>query len=41
MKAAVRQLARMDYTVPPQDLRIDLRTVPALPGSGFVIERRS
>lgn len=36
-KAAVRHLATLDYDVPPQDLHIDLSTIPALPASGFVI----
>ncbi len=38
MKTAVTALTRrMRYRVPQQDLRIDLRTMPALPASGFVI----
>jgi fatty-acid peroxygenase len=37
MKAATRQLLRLRYDVPAQDLRIDLASVPALPASGFVI----
>jgi fatty-acid peroxygenase len=38
MKAAVRLLTReMRYHVPPQDLRVDLRRIPALPRSGFVL----
>ena len=37
MKPATRQLLRLRYDVPPQDLRIDLASVPALPASGFVI----
>jgi fatty-acid peroxygenase len=35
---AVRWLTqRLDYSVPPQDLRISLRRFPALPESGFII----
>lgn len=38
MKVAVRLLATgMRYRVPDQDLRIDLKKMPAAPGSGFVI----
>lgn len=38
MKVAVETLARtIDYTVPPQDLRISHRHVPTLPNSGFVL----
>lgn len=38
MKQAVRHLTRtMDYEVPTQNLDIDLRKMPALPESGFVI----
>jgi fatty-acid peroxygenase len=36
--AAVRILTReIGYRVPPQDLRVSLRRIPALPRSGFVI----
>lgn len=34
---ATRLLTQMRYDVPPQDLRISRRKVPALPNSGFVI----
>jgi cytochrome P450 len=38
MKTATHRLAaRMDYDVPPQDLRLSRRKMPALPNSGFVI----
>lgn len=38
MKAMLRTLAReIDYEVPPQDLRVDTRRLPALPASGFVV----
>lgn len=37
LKALAVRLARMDYTVPPQDLTISLRRVPARPRSGFVM----
>jgi len=38
VKRAVRLLTReMRYTVPPQDLRLDMRRMPARPRSGFVI----
>ncbi|MCI0754631.1 cytochrome P450 [Teichococcus vastitatis] len=37
MKEAVRQLCRMRYTVPPQDLSISLSQMPAAPASRFVI----
>lgn len=36
-KAALRELTRIDYELPPQDLHIDLTRVPALPASGVVI----
>jgi fatty-acid peroxygenase len=36
---SVRLLAETDYVVPPQDLRISLRRIPALPQSDFIIER--
>jgi fatty-acid peroxygenase len=40
MKAIVGVLVReMSYEVPVQDLRIDLRRIPALPASGLVIAR--
>lgn len=38
MKTIVRLMLReLTYEVPPQDLRIDLARIPALPASGFVI----
>ena len=37
MRTAVEFLARLRYSVPPQDLRVDLSRMPALPRSGFVI----
>jgi fatty-acid peroxygenase len=37
MKSATRQLLRLRYDVPAQDLRIHMANVPALPASGFVI----
>jgi fatty-acid peroxygenase len=37
MKLAARRLARMRYTVPPQDLAVDFSRLPALPRSGFVV----
>lgn len=38
MKRAVRMLTKeMRYTVPPQDLRIDMARMPAIPRSRFVI----
>lgn len=38
MKTIVAILAReMTYTVPPQDLTIDLARMPALPRSRFVM----
>ncbi len=38
LKATLRLLVSgMAYTVPDQDLRVDLTTMPALPKSGFVI----
>ena len=37
MKDAIRQLTSIRYDVPPQDLRVDLTGIPALPASGFVI----
>ncbi len=43
IKTLTRQLVRLSYDVPRQNLTIDLRRVPALPASGFVIanvERR-
>ena len=38
IKAAARELASLDYAVPPQDLRIDLSRMPTAPASGYVIE---
>jgi fatty-acid peroxygenase len=35
------RLARLDYTVPPQDMSISLRRIPARPRSGLVISVRS
>jgi len=38
MKTIVRlMLGEMRYEVPPQDLRIDLARIPALPASGLVV----
>ncbi|MEW5422542.1 cytochrome P450 [Amorphus sp. 3PC139-8] len=37
IKTAVRELVATDYTVPHQDLSIDLGEMPALPKSGFVV----
>jgi fatty-acid peroxygenase len=38
MKAITRMLVReMDYRVPTQDLRIDLKRIPAVPRSKFVM----
>jgi fatty-acid peroxygenase len=37
VRAAALRLARMRYEVPPQDLSIDLRRMPAIPASRFVI----
>lgn len=38
MKVAVETLARtIDYTVPPQDLRISHRRISTLPTSGFIL----
>ena len=38
LKRAVRLLVTaMSYDVPPQDLRIDLSRMPAIPNSGFAI----
>lgn len=37
MTASVRTLAALDWSVPRQDLHIDMRRLPALPRSGFVI----
>jgi fatty-acid peroxygenase len=40
LKTAVRVLAAgMTYDVPPQDLRVPLSTMPAIPNSGFVLTR--
>jgi fatty-acid peroxygenase len=39
VKSAVRLFAtRIEYKVPPQDLRVSLSRIPTLPASGFVIE---
>jgi len=41
MAEAARRLIALDgFSVPPQDLRISLRSFPAAPESGFVLERR-
>lgn len=37
LKTAIRRLAGMQYSVPEQDLTVDLASMPALPKSGFVI----
>ena len=37
MTRATRLLAEMSYEVPPQDLRVSRRKVPALPNSGFAV----
>ncbi|WHT22170.1 cytochrome P450 [Crossiella sp. CA-258035] len=37
LEALTTRLAQADYRVPPQDLRISLRRVPALPASRFVL----
>jgi fatty-acid peroxygenase len=37
MKAAVRNLAQMNYRVPPQDLSVSHTSFPTLPASGFVM----
>lgn len=37
MKFAARQLAAMEYEVPPQDLELDFQRLPALPKSRFII----
>lgn len=38
MKVAAETLTRaIDYTVPPQDLRISRRRIPTLPNSRFVL----
>jgi fatty-acid peroxygenase len=39
LAALSTRLARLDYEVPPQDLTISLRRVPARPRSGFVLAR--
>jgi hypothetical protein len=39
MEAAVETLARRTrYRLPVQDLRLDMRRIPALPKSGLVIQ---
>lgn len=38
LATAVRVLARLPHTLPPQDLTYDLTRVPTLPHSGVVIE---
>jgi fatty-acid peroxygenase len=40
LEALTVRLARMDYFVPRQNLRISLSRIPARPRSGFVLERR-
>jgi fatty-acid peroxygenase len=37
IKAALRELARMRYDLPPQNLSIDFARMPAIPASGLVI----
>ncbi|MGW5372931.1 cytochrome P450 [Streptomyces sp. NPDC004009] len=37
LEALATRLARLDYTVPEQDLSIPLRRIPARPRSGFVV----
>jgi fatty-acid peroxygenase len=37
MKVAMRQLAKIRFAMPRQDLRIDLSRVPALPRSGLIV----
>jgi fatty-acid peroxygenase len=37
LEALCRRLAQLEYAVPPQDLRISLRRIPARVSSGFVI----
>jgi fatty-acid peroxygenase len=37
IKAALRELTRLQYDLPPQDLSIDFARMPALPASGLVI----
>jgi fatty-acid peroxygenase len=37
LQALTVRLARLDYTVPAQDLTISLRRIPALPASRLVI----
>jgi len=39
MKSAIRFLTWVEYSVPPQNLRIDLKRLPALPGGGMEIEQ--
>ena len=34
---ATRTLARLDYTLPPQDLEVDLSRVPTRPRSGVLL----
>lgn len=40
MERAVGLLADLNYRLPDQDLEIDFRRLPALPGSGFRMETR-
>ncbi|MCK0538412.1 cytochrome P450 [Alcanivorax quisquiliarum] len=37
MKETVRQLTKMRYRLPPQDLSISLRRIPAMPASGVIL----
>jgi fatty-acid peroxygenase len=37
LKTAEKHLARLDYRVPPQDLRVPLSRLPSRPPSGFVM----
>lgn len=39
MKSAIRFLTWVEYSVPPQNLRIDLKRLPALPVGGMEIEQ--
>ncbi len=37
LEALAVRLARLEYTVPVQDLRIPLRRIPTRPRSGFAV----
>lgn len=41
MQIAAERLTQMHYLVPPQDLRVDLSQMPAMPASGFIIDCRT